>query len=1167
MNDSVAPSQFVHLNIHSDYSLVDSIVQVDSLCDLAVQMNMPALALTDVTNLYAAVKFFSACWKRGIKPIIGADLWVSAGPDTEPSRLLMLCQNQAGYLNLMELISEAYLHGQRDEKAIIQMSWLTDRTEGLIAISGWRRGDIHRALVMGKNDEAATYLAQWQTLFPDRFYLELQRLGLADEAVLIARTVTFAGKYEVPVVATNAVRFLCAEDDEAHETRVCIQDKTALDDPTRERKYFPEQYFKSQEAMVKAFDDIPSAIANTLEIAKRCNLEIKMGKDYLPDFPVPKGMTVDDFFEHESYEGLNERFQVILSQTDPEYDAKKSRYTERLQTEIDVIKQMGFPGYFLIVADFIRWARENDIPVGPGRGSGAGSLVAYVLKITDINPLAYDLLFERFLNPERVSMPDFDVDFCTLGRDRVIAYVAEKYGRHAVSQIATHGTMAAKMAVRDVGRALGMPYGQVDQIARLIPLELKITIAKSLQDEPELKSRYEGDEDIATLINLAMKLEGTVRNVGKHAGGVVIAPTKLTDFSPLYCESDGNSVITQYDKKDVEEVGLVKFDFLGLSNLTIIDMAVKAINKQRQAKKESPLDISLIPLNDSAVYDLLKHANTTAVFQLESRGMKDLIRRLRPDNFEDVIALVALFRPGPLGSGMVDDFIARKHGEAAVVYPHPALEGVLSPTYGVILYQEQVMQVAQILANYSLGGADLLRRAMGKKDKEEMQHQRALFIEGAEKNNVAPKLAGEIFDLLEHFADYGFNKSHSAAYAMLAYQTAWLKTHYTAWFMAAVLSSDMDKTEKVVIFIEDCRHLKIKILPPDVNRSNYLFKAVSEQAVLYGLGAIKGVGEGAIASMVAERDANGPFTGLYDFCSRLDMTKFNRRALEALIKAGAMEGFDSDRACLFAQLDDAIAQAEQLSRNKLSGQVDLFGFSSPSEEAVTVSATHATVCYEKWSESKRLAYEKEALGLYLSGHPFEAYAHELVPLLSHRLIDLAEADNSPGAFRNSTTLRIAGLVLDVRILQSEYGRRAIVMLDDRTAQYEVSLTGETLEREMARLIKDRVLIVDGSIKYNPFRERNRLTVDRVYQLEHLRMSHGRRLTLVVSQPPDIEWINSLEKCLAPYVKGRSQIWIEYHGVTAEAKLTLGEAWRVKPYDELLDQLGKFGEVRVSYKNE
>ena len=920
--------------------------------------------------------------------------------------------------------------------------------------------------------------------------------------------------------------------------------------------------------MVELFADLPSALANTVEIARRCNLDIAMGENFLPDFPVPAGMGVDEFFQQEAYAGLEERLRIILDPQASNTAEHRQVYLARLQTELDVIIQMKFPGYFLIVADFIRWAKANDIPVGPGRGSGAGSLVAYALKITDLDPLAYDLLFERFLNPERVSMPDFDIDFCTLGRDRVIAYVAEKYGRHAVSQIATHGTMAAKMAVRDVGRVLGMPYGQVDKIARLIPMELKITLAKALENEPELKSRYEADEAVTSLINLAMKLEGIVRNVGKHAGGVVIAPTRLTDFSPLYCEPEGNAVVTQYDKKDVEEVGLVKFDFLGLSNLTIINMALKLINRTRVVQQQPPLDIMRIPLDDAKVYDLLKAANTTAVFQLESRGMKDLIRRLRPDTFEDIIALVALFRPGPIGSGMVDDFIARKHGEAKVTYPHPALEAVLKPTYGVILYQEQVMQVAQILANYSLGGADLLRRAMGKKDKDEMQRQRALFVAGACKNNVDDELAGQIFDLLEHFADYGFNKSHSAAYALVAYQTAWLKTHYAAWFMAAVLSSDMDKTDKVVVFIEECRHLKIKVLPPDVNRSDYLFEAVAENSILYGLGAIKGVGEGAIRAMVAEREANGLFLDLYDLCRRLDLSRFNRRMLEAAIKAGALDGLDSDRARLLAQLDDAVAQAEQLQRNQLSGQVDLFGFDAVPAPVVAArggpDGKSSSLKYEKWSESYRLACEKEALGLYLSGHPFTEYAQELAPLLSHRLVDLVEADQNPGGYRDSCPLRIAGLVLDVRFLQSEYGRRAIVRLDDCTAQYEVSLAGEVLERDVARLIKDRVLIVDGAIKYNPFRERNRLTVDRVYHLEHIRLAFARQMLLTLPADPDLALIDTLQQCLEPYRGGGCRIRLDYVGKQARGSLTLGEGYRIHPYDELLSLLERLGKVQILY---
>lgn len=1160
--------QFIHLNVHSDYSLVDSIVRVDALCEAALQNEMPAIALTDMSNLYAAIKFYKACWKRGVKPIIGADLWVRYDDESEPYRLILLCQNREGYGHLMALISESYLHGQELDRAVVHFDELKLRSNGLIALSNWREGAISQALIRGGRDKALEIVKAHQALFPDRFYIEIQRLGWPNEEALVQETAHLAAESKTPLVATNGVRFLKPEDDEAHEARVCIHDKMVLDDPKRQRKHSPQQYFKTEEEMAALFADLPSALANSVEIAKRCNLEISMGKNYLPDFPVPEGMSIDEFFTQESYAGLEERFKTILDPKSDSYSEQRQRYLDRLQTELDVIIQMEFPGYFLIVADFIRWAKENDIPVGPGRGSGAGSLVAYALKITDIDPMIYDLLFERFLNPERVSMPDFDVDFCTLGRDRVIAYVAEKYGRHAVSQIATHGTMAAKLAVRDVGRVLGLPYGQVDRVARLIPMELKITIAKALADEPELKSQYENDETIATLIDLAMKLEGVVRNVGRHAGGVVIAPTKLVDFSPLYCEHDGEGHVTQYDMKDVEEVGLVKFDFLGLSNLTIIDTALKLINAMLERKNKPPIDMAQIPLDDPKVYALLKRAATTAVFQLESRGMKDLIRRLRPDTFEDVIALVALFRPGPLGSGMVADFIARKHGEAEVTYPHPYLEPILKPTYGVILYQEQVMQVAQVLANYTLGAADLLRRAMGKKDKDEMHHQRALFVEGASKNDVDSKLAGEIFDLLEHFADYGFNKSHSAAYALVAYQTAWLKAHYSSWFMAAVLSADMDKTDKVVIFIEECRQLKIKVHPPDINRSTYLFEAISENEIVYGLGAIKGVGEGAICAMVAEREANGPFENLYDLCRRLDLSRFNRRMLEAALKAGAFDTFNSDRAYLFAQLDDAVAQAEQWHRDQQSGQDDLFGF-APAPESIPknlpVEQGKTQVYYEKWSEAERLAYEKETLGLYLSGHPFKIYEKELSQLLTNRLVELESEAGESGSYRDSKSYKVAGLVLDIRFFHSEHGRRAAVLLDDCTTRYEVSLSGEVLERDQARLIKDSVLIVDGVMKYNAFYEQSRLAVDRIYQLENIRLAFAKELMLTLPPQTELGTIDLLQQTLSDYYGGGCRMRLNYCGKEAAGSLLLDEKHQLYLYDELVEKLEKIGDVEIKYR--
>src|SRR3990167_4641953 len=781
-NPEAMEPKFVHLRLHTEFSLSDGLLQVPGIMDKATAYAMPAIAVTDLGNLYATIKFYKAAQAAGIKPIIGVDISIANDVNIEaPHRLTLLCQNNEGYQNLLKLVSRSFLEGQSTgDRPLVQKEWLNTLSTGLIALSGAEMGDIGQALLTRDQNKATACWQYWNSLFPNRFYLEICRVGKADEKIYVPAAAKFAEKYNIPVVATNDVRFLEAKDYEAHEARVCIHAGMILTDPQRARHYTEQQYFRNQEEMAKLFADIPEALQNTVEIAKRCNVTFNLGINLMPHFPVPDGETTESYLNRVAFNGLNDRLSATLDKKSEDYSSKFAAYEQRLNRELDVINKMGFAGYFLIVADFTRWAKENGIPVGPGRGSGPGSLVAYSLKITDLDPLALDLLFERFLNPERVSMPDFDIDFCMEGRDRVIEYVMDTHGHDSVSQIITYGTMAAKAVVRDVGRVLGLGYGFVDKIAKLIPFELGITLQKAMAQEPLLKERYQQEDEVRTLIDLALKLEGLTRNVGKHAGGIVIAPGKLTDYVPLYCEvNEPEHPVTQFDKDDVEAVGLVKFDFLGLKTLTIIDRALRIVNPLQA----SPIDISLIPLNDPPTFSLLKACQSTAVFQLESHGMRDLIKRIQPDCFEDLIALVALFRPGPLQSGMVDDFINRKHGRAKVFYPHPQCEPVLRSTYGVILYQEQVMQIAQVLAGYTLGAADILRRAMGKKKPEEMAKQRQIFCEGATSRGVAPDVATYIFDLMEKFAGYGFNKSHSAAYALIAYQTAWLKTHHTAAFM------------------------------------------------------------------------------------------------------------------------------------------------------------------------------------------------------------------------------------------------------------------------------------------------------------------------------------------------------------------------------------------------
>ncbi|MCC5812368.1 MAG: DNA polymerase III subunit alpha [Ectothiorhodospiraceae bacterium] len=1175
------PKTFVHLNLHTEYSLVDGIVRIKPLVKAAAAAGMPAVAITDQGNLFGMVKFFKACLGAGIKPLVGADLWVE---DTEApegrSRVTVLVCNRDGYTTLTRLISRSYLEGQKGDYPVISRAWIEADHEGLIVLSGGKGGDVGKALINGDAELARRKLAWWLDLFPDSYYLELQRCGRPGDEDHLHAAVALAQESDAPVVATNAVRFIQADDFEAHEARVCIHQGRTLDDARRPREFTEEQYLRSPEEMAELFEDIPEAIDNTVAIARRCNLDITLGENFLPDFPIPDGLTIDEYLCQESWRGLEERLQVLLDPAAPDYPERRKIYDERLQRELDVIIQMGFPGYFLIVADFIQWAKDNDIPVGPGRGSGAGSLVAYALKITDLDPLRYDLLFERFLNPERVSMPDFDVDFCMEGRDRVIDYVARKYGREKVSQIATHGTMAARAVVRDVGRVLGHPYGMVDRIAKLIPFEIGMTLDKALEQEPELKEQYDNDEEISTLLDLAMKLEGVARNVGKHAGGVVISPSDLTDFSPLYCEPGGASLATQYDKDDVEAVGLVKFDFLGLRTLTIIDWTVKAVNLIRQERGEESLQIEQIPLDDRASFELLKRCATTAVFQLESRGMKDLIKRLQPDSFEDIIALVALFRPGPLQSGMVDDFIARKHGHAKVAYPtpelhHADLESVLKPTYGVILYQEQVQRIAQVLAGYSLGGADLLRRAMGKKKPEEMAKQREIFLQGATANGLTEEHATGIFDLMEKFAGYGFNKSHSAAYALLSYQTAWLKAHYPAPFMAAVLSSDMDSTDKVVTLIEECRDMGLTVLPPDVNRSGYKFRAADEHTIVYGIGAVKGVGQGAIEALVTERETNGPYADLYDLCRRVDLRKINRRTLEALVRAGCLDSLGANRATLMSQVTPAVKAAEQHSRNSAVGQDDMFGLAlggQPAEDSGSAAASDPVL--PEWDDEERLQAEKETLGLYLTGHPIARYEGELVKVVTGRINELISG-GSPvgtegfGGRQKERRVIAAGLVMAMRTRNTQSGSRiAFLVLDDRTGRIEVTLFTEAYKRFGHLVNKDQLIVVEGSLGYDDFSDGWRINADKVLDIGEVRETYARRLVMRL-QRRQLEngALDHLKQALSIYRDGRCPVWMEYECEQARAVLRFGDAWRVRPTDELIQRLGALsGEqgVRVEY---
>jgi DNA polymerase-3 subunit alpha len=1130
-------SSFVHLHVHSEYSLVDGIVRIDELVASVAEMGGQAVALTDQNNLFAMVKFYQSAEAAGIKPIIGADIWLMNEQDlTQPHRLILLCQNDLGYRNLTELVSRAYVEGQHHGKPQIKKEWLNQLNKGLIAIASARESDIAVALLSNQETVAESLAETWLQIFGDRFYLEITRTGRAEEALYLQTAIKLAEKKGLALVASNDVRFIAAEDYEAHEARVCIHEGRILNDPQRPRIYSEQQYLKTPLEMAELFADLPEAIENSIEIAKRCTLELTLNKVYLPNYPVSAGKTIEQHLVDEAHSGLKKRFgEKPIPET----------YLERLNTELQVLNSMGYAGYFLIVADFIQWAKNNKIPVGPGRGSGAGSLVAYVLEITGLDPLLYDLLFERFLNPERVSMPDFDIDFCMDGRDRVIDYVSNRYGRESVSQIITYGTMAAKAVIRDVGRVLGHPYGFVDKIAKLIPLELGITLEKALEDEETLKQRYADEEEVRILIDLAKKLEGITRNAGKHAGGVVIAPSKLTDFSPLYCDANDGVLITQFDKNDVETIGLVKFDFLGLRTLTIIDWALETVNQIRSRQNEAPLDIAAIPLDDQKTFDLLRVCNTTAVFQLESRGMKDLVRRLQPDVFEEIIALVALFRPGPLQSGMVDDFINRKHGRAKPEYLHPKLTHILKPTYGIILYQEQVMQIAQVLAGYTLGGADLLRRAMGKKKPEEMAKQRAIFVEGAVQRGVPSDNASYIFDLMEKFAGYGFNKSHSAAYALITYQTAWLKAHYKEAFMAAVLSSDMAHTDKVVTFIDDCRLQKITILPPNVNESLYKFSVDGEQRILYGLGAIKGVGEAAIAGIIEARKPR-PFKDLFDFCARVDGHRVNRRSVEALIRAGAFDCLGFERSYLMASVDEALSAAEQKSKNQAQGQEDLFGDSWSAEDILVTSEAKMV---PPWPDNIRLQGEKETLGLYLTGHPLEQYEAELRGIITSTIRNLKPEKNRRQI--------IAGLMIFIRTLQTKKGdRMAFITIDDRTGRQEIAVFSDQLRESKDILIKDNLVVIEGEVSLDHFSGGLKMRCMDVYNLEKARMKAAKYLKIRLTGPErTADFSQTLVKVLKPHTNPEGcPVAIVYQHSEADVHLKLGEEWKINPVQALLDNL-------------
>lgn len=1141
--------RFVHLRLHSEYSIVDGLVRIDDVVKAAAKDGQAALAITDLGNLFGLVKFYKGARANGIKPIAGCDVWISNDADRDkPSRLLLLVKDHHGYLQLCDLLSRAWLTNLHRGCAELRPEWLEqlrhdEGGNGLIALSGAHLGDIGMAVDNGNVAAAERCARRWAEIFPGAFYVEIQRIDQPGMEVQVRQSVALAARLGLPVVATHPTQFLSQEEFIAHEARTCIAEGEVLSSARRVRRFNEQQNFKSQAEMTALFADLPGAVQNTIEIARRCNLTLTLGRPRLPDFPTPDGMTIDDFLIAQTGTGLEERLRYLYPD-EAQREKERPRYEARLQFENDTIIKMKFSGYFLIVADFIRWAKNNGVPVGPGRGSGAGSLVAYALSITDLDPLKYNLLFERFLNPERVSMPDFDIDFCQEGRDRVIQYVKDRYGKEAVSQIATFGTMAAKGAVRDVGRVLDLGYGFCDSISKLIPFKpgKLVTIADAIEEEPLLKERLESEEEVKQLLQLAQQVEGIARNIGMHAGGVLIAPGRLTDFCPLYTQGGDAGVVSQYDKDDVEAIGLVKFDFLGLTTLTILDRAVHYIKQLDPAMAD--FDLARLPLTDRASYELLTKARTVAVFQLESRGMQGMLKDARPDRFEDIIALVALYRPGPMD--LIPDFCKRKHGEK-FDYPDPRTESILSETYGIMVYQEQVMQMAQVIGGYSLGGADLLRRAMGKKKAEEMAEHRNIFREGAARNGLSQEKADEIFDLMEKFAGYGFNKSHAAAYALLSYHTAYLKVHHPAAFMAANLSLAMDDTDKIRILVEDALDVcGLGLLPPDINLSDYRFTPVGEPGrkamqIRYGLGAVKGSGQSAIEAIIAARQ-DGPFKDLFDFARRVDRKQVNRRTIDSLIRAGAFDCFGEDRAVLQASVDLAWNSAEQ--DEMFANQVSLFGSDETRLEYVQAGC---------WSDRQRLVEEKAALGFFLSGHLFDAYEKEVRRFVRTRISSLEPA-------RDPRLL--AGIITGIRVQMTQRGKLWIVTLDDGSGIADVTVYSELAEPNKAFFKEDELLIVQGKVSEDRFSGGLRIAAEKVMDIGAARIQYGRRV--VVSLAGSVDPAH-LRDTLSSYRREQGLLFVmKYAQSGAACELMLGDAWRVEPSDELQASLRKsFGQDAVA----
>ena len=1142
---------FVHLHVHSEYSLVDGIIRVNELVDHSVSLGYHSVALTDLTNLFGLIEFYRTARKKGIKPIVGSEINIAKDKDSIAAPLVLLAMNKQGYINLTKLVSKAYVEGQVNGNPIVLFSWLEEYADGLMALSGGMEGHIGNSILAGNEKLSESRIEFFKKIFKDNFFIEIQRTGKVNEKEYNDSVLKIASRKEIPVVATNNVRFLNAVDPdispsdfEAHEARVCIQRGDILDDPRRPKNYTEEQFFRSKEEMIELFSDIPEALTNTVRIAEKCNIDLELGKFYLPDFEVPGEFSREDFLRKISKEGLLNRIQDIKNSTDS-YSLEESTYIERLNYELDMICKLDFAGYFLIVADFVNWAQKNDIPVGPGRGSGAGSIVAYALGITAIDPIRYDLLFERFLNPERVSNPDFDIDFCIEGRDKVLEYVTNKYGKDSVAQISTRGTMAARAVLRDVVRVLGKPYGFGDRLAKAIPDVLGISLEEAYQ-EKQFKETIEESDESKEVFDMALKLEGLSRSVGTHAAGVVIAPTALTDFTPLFLDSDKGTVASQFDMSDVESAGLVKFDFLGLKTLTIIDQSVRRIN-EKAANKENEINIEDLSLKDEATFKLLQRGETTGIFQLESRGMRDYLKQLVPNDFEDIVSMNALYRPGALGMNMVDSYINRKHGKEEVTYGHDAVKKILGTTYGVIVYQEQVMQIAQELSGFTLGQADILRRAMGKKKKEEMESLRSTFIDGAVNKDVNKNYAANLFDQIEQFAGYGFNRSHSVGYALIAYQTAWLKAHYPAEFMASVLSCDLGNTDNIQLFVDDCRNIDLTVQSPDINRSSYRFEDLDSETILYGLGAIKGIGESLVDQIVLERKYEN-FKDMYDFCLRVGFNRINKRILTTLIGSGAMDSLGK-RKDLFRKIDSFLKNAEQASERNKSNIKDLFG------EDIVISPKEDKDIEVEFDE---VAAEWNALGFYLDSHPLENKRKEVRNMCGFFISELQPEVH---------TQRIAGCLMQFNVRQGKRGRFAFATLDDGSAKIEVSVWTDVFDKYRNLLKKGQVLIIEGVIEKDDYSDfvKHKMIAERIMTFDQARHEYIKNIRInLENDAKDTEVVVNSLKEIANSNEGNT-VLISYKGDGAKADIALPSNFSIKLDDSSIKALGKrFGAENLEF---